>query len=142
MEKIKFKAVIDSEYFNNPPYLRISFGEDVLVDFPVAEETVIEKELIVDDDKTYKLHFTLHDKSKYDTVVEDGEIVKDTTVTIKSVEMDDIDITSLLSLDKDKFYYIHDGADGKHTFYDTMGVNGSSTIEFTTPFYVWLLENL
>lgn len=142
MEKIKFRAVIDSEYFNNPPYLRISIGEDVLADFPVTEETVIEKELTVDDDKTHKLHFTLHSKSKYDTVVEDGKIVKDTVVKIKQVELDDIDITSILSINKDSFYYVYNDSLEKHTFYDTMGVNGTSTIEFTSPFYVWLLETL
>jgi hypothetical protein len=142
MEKIKFKAVIDSEYFNNPPHLRISIGEDVLVDFPVTEETVIEKDLIVEDDKAYKLNFTLHDKSKYDTVVEDGNIVKDTVIKVKQVELDNVDITSMLPINKDNFYYIHNGSSEKNIFYDTMGVNGTSTLEFTTPFYVWLLENL
>lgn len=141
METIKFKAVIDSEYFNNPPHLRIHLDNDVLADFPVTEETVIEKELTVNDEQQYKLNFTLHDKSKYDTVLEDGEIVKDTVVKIKNVELDDIDITSILSVNQDNFYYIHE--DGtKDVFYDTMGINGTSTIEFTTPFYVWLLENL
>jgi hypothetical protein len=142
METIKFKAVIDSEYFNNPPHLRIQCNNDVLADLPVTKETVIEKELSVEDDTTYKLHFTLHDKSKYDTVLEDDKIVKDTLAKIKSVELDNIDISSILSVNQDNFYYIHDGSDEKHPFYDTMGVNGTSTIEFTTPFYVWLLETL
>ena len=142
MEKIKLRAVIDSEYFNNPPYLRISIGEDVLTDLPVTEEIVIEKELLVEDEKQYKLNFTLHDKSKYDTVVEDGKIIKDTVVKIKQIELDDVDITSMLSINQDSFYYVYNDLPEKHTFYDTMGVNGTSTIEFTTPFYVWLLENL
>ena len=142
MEKIKFKAVIDSEYFDKPPYLRIEHDNNVLADFPVAKEVIIEKELLVDDDNLYKLNFTLHDKSKYDTILEDGKIVKDTVVKIKQIELDDIDITPMLSINKDKFYYIHSGSKEKHTFYDTMGVNGTSTVEFTTPFYVWLLENL
>lgn len=142
MEKIKFKAVIDSEYFNNPPHLRIHYDNDVLADFPVTEETVIERELFVEDEKQYKLNFTLHDKSKYDTVVEDGKIIKDTVVKIKQIELDDVDITPMLSINKDTFYYIHNGSSQKDIFFDTMGVNGTSTIEFTTPFYVWLLENL
>lgn len=142
METIKFKAVIDSEYFNNPPHLRIHYDNDVLADFPVIGETVIEKELLLNDEKGYKLNFTLHDKSKYDTIMSDGKIVKDTVVKIKNIEMDDIDVTSFLSTNSEKFYYIHDGFDEKHTFYDTMGVNGTSTIEFTSPFYVWLLETL
>jgi len=108
----------------------------------VTKETVIEKELSVEDDTAYKLHFTLHDKSKYDTVLEDDKIVKDTVVKIKNIELDDVDITSMLPIDKEKFYYTHDGSNEKHTFYDTMGVNGTSTIEFSSPFYQWLLETL
>jgi len=142
MEKIKLKAVIDSEYFKNPPHLRISIGEDVLTDLPVTKETIIEKELLVEDDRLYKLNFTLHDKSKYDTVLENDNIVKDTLIKIRKIELDDVDITSMLPINQDTFYYIHDGSTEKHAFYDTMGVNGTSTVEFTTPFYVWLLENL
>ena len=71
----------------------------------------------------------------------DGNITRDTLIKIKNIELDDIDITKMLSLNQEKFYYKHDT--GKvDTFYDTMGVNATSTIEFTTPFYVWLLENL
>lgn len=142
MEKIKFKLEVESEYFNNAPNLRISLDDDVLFDQPITKNTVIETDRAVKDDSTYKINFTLHDKSKYDTILEDGKIVKDTLIKIKSVELDDVNITHMLSIDKNKFYYTHDGSDEKHTFYDTMGVNGTSTIEFTTPFYVWLLETL
>jgi hypothetical protein len=142
METIKFKAVIDSEYFNNPPHLRIHLEEDTLFDGPITETITIEKDLIVEDDNTYHLNFTLHDKSKHDTIVEDSNILKDTTIKINLIELDDIDITSMLPINKDSFYYKHQRSDEKHTFYDTMGVNGTATIEITTPFYVWLLENL
>lgn len=142
METVKFKAVIDSEYFNNSPHLRIDVNGDILADIAVSEEMTIEKDLQLEDDHEYKLNFTLYDKSKYDTVLEDDNIVKDTVVKIKQVELDGVDITTLLPIDKEKFYYIHDGSTEKHTFYDTMGVNGTSTIELSSPFYVWLLENL
>lgn len=142
MEKIKFKAVIDSKYFDNPPNLRISLDEKILFDAPILNLKVVEQELSLADDQTYNLNFTLYNKSESDTVVEDGEIIKDTLLIIKQVELDNIDITAILSLDKDKFYYKHEGRKIKHTFYDTMGVNGTSTIEFTTPLYVWLLETL
>ena len=142
METIKFKAVVDSEYFNNPPHLRIHYDNRILADFPVTNETTIEKDLLVEDDSRYKLNFTLYNKSKYDTIVENGSIVNDTLLKIKDIELDDVSITSMLSIDQENFYYIHDGSDEKHTFYDTMGVNGTSTVEFSTPFYQWLLETL
>jgi len=143
METITVRAVIDSEYFNNPPHLKIHCNDQVLADLLVTEETVIEKELSIEEDTIYKLNFTLYDKSECDTVIkEDGEIVKDTVVKVKNVKLDDIDVTSMLPLNQDKFYYIHDVSQEKKIFYDTMGVNGTSTIEFTSPFYVWLLETL
>lgn len=142
METIKFKAVVDSEYFNNPPHLRIHYDNKILADFPVTNETTIEKDLLVKDDSRYKLNFTLYDKSKYDTIVKNGSIVNDTLLKIKDIELDDVSITSMLSIDQENFYYIHDGSDEKHIFYDTMGINGTSTVEFSTPFYQWLLETL
>jgi len=141
METLKFKAVIDSDYFNLPPNLKIHYDGNVIADFPVVKETIIEKEITVEDDKEYKLNFTLYNKSKYDTVVEDGKIIKDTVVKIKQVELDDVDITHMLPTDQEKFYYKHDSGQ-VDAFYDTMGVNGTSTVKFTTPFYVWLLETL
>jgi len=141
METLKFKAVIDSDYFNLPPSIKIHYDDNVIADFAVVKETVIEKEITVEDDKEYKLNFTLYNKSKNDTVVKDGKIVKDTVVKIKQLELDDVDVTSILSTDTEKFYYTHE--DGtKNPFYDTMGVNGTSTVEFATPFYQWLLETL
>jgi len=140
METIKFKAVIDSEYFNNPPYLKIHLDDDVLFDGAITEEMVLERTLQLEDDSGYKLNFTLHDKSKYDTVLEDGKIIKDTIIKIESIELDDVDITNILPVEQEKCYYTYGGQ--KHPFYDVIGVNGTSTIEFFTPFYVWLLETL
>ena len=142
MEKLKFKIALESEWFNHPPNLRVSINNDTLIDGTLREPTIIEREIELEDDHPHTLNFTLHNKSKYDTILKDGKIVKDTLVKIKQLEIDDIDIMTMLSLNIDNFYYIHDGSDEKHTFYDTMGVNGTATIEFTTPFYVWLLENL
>jgi len=142
METLKFKIALESEWFNNPPNFRVSINNDTLIDGPLREPIIIDREIQLEDEQSYTLNFTLHDKSKHDTEIdEQNNILKDTLVKIKKVEIDDIDITQMLSTNSDIFYYRHD--DGTiDPFYDTMGVNGTSTVEFTTPFYVWLLENL
>ena len=142
MDTLKFKVDIIPEYFKRPPNLRISLNEKILFDGRVEEPLYFDKELEVEDESTYKLNFTLYGKSKYDTIIENEEIIKDTLIKIDRIELDDIDFTRSLSVETDKCYYIHDGSNEKHTFHDTMGVNGTSTVEFTTPFYVWLLETL
>ena len=142
MEKLKFKIALESEWFNNPPNLRVSINNDTLIDSPLREPIIIEHEVSLNDEQSHTLNFTLHDKSKYDTELDEkGEITKDTLVKIKQIEIDDVDITHMLSANPDVFYYKHD--DGTvTTFHDVMGVNGTSTVNFTTPFYVWLLETL
>ena len=142
MEKLKIKIGLSPDYFKRPPNVRVSLNENVLFDGQIKESKIIEKEVELADESLHKLNITLYNKIKYDTVIEDDKIVKDTVIKIDQIEIDDIDISPMISLDNDKFYYIHDDSGEKHTFYDTMGVNGTSTVEFTTPFYVWLLETL
>jgi hypothetical protein len=143
MEILKFKITVESEWFNNPPNLRVHVNNDTLIDGPLNETIIIERDIQLEDETDHTLNFTLHGKNNRDTQLNDqGEIVKDTLIKIKQIEIDDVNITHMLPIDQEKFYYIHDGLDEKHPFYDTMGVNGTSTIKFTTPFYVWLLETL
>jgi hypothetical protein len=142
MEKLKIKIGVEPIFFNHPPNLRISVNNTTLVDGPLREPTIIEREVDFTEDQIHTLDFTLHDKSKYDTEVDsDGNIVKDTLVKISELEIDDIDITGMLPVDQEKFYYKHDSGTVE-PFYDTMGVNGTATVEFTSPFYQWLLETL
>lgn len=142
MEKLKFKIALESEWFNHPPNLRISINHDTIIDGPVREPTIIEREIPLEDEQSHTLNFTLHDKSNHDTHInESGEITKDTLIKIKQIEIDDVDITHLLPINHDTFYYKHDTGT-LEPFYDTLGVNGTATVKFTTPFYQWLLENL
>jgi hypothetical protein len=64
-------------------------------------------------------------------------------LTISNISIDDIDIDQLLI---EKAEYTHDFNGSQDTitdkFYGDMGCNGTVTFEFTTPFYLWLLENM
>jgi hypothetical protein len=141
MEKIKLNFRLAPNYHDRAPKMLVTLNEQVLFDEELVETKEFESELDVEDDSTYKLRFNLHGKQDEDTVVDDnGNIVKDQTVTVSNIKFDDIELDSMLSLDMDNFYYSHDGV--RDPFYDTMGRNGNSVITFTTPLYTWLLENL
>lgn len=146
MEKVNIKFTLEPEWFNNAPKIKVAINDQTLLDVELGTRLEYEQTVELEDDSNHQLTFTLHNKTKYDTVVKDGVIEKDTLIKISNIELEDIDLTSMLSLNKELFYYEHDNNGTtqleKHTLYDTLGCNGTATINFTTPFYIWLLENL
>ena len=99
---------------------------------------------ITDDDSAHKLQFVMTGKTQENTVInEHGEITSDALLKISNFEIDEIVIDQLLS---DKLEYAHN-FNGTQSpiidkFHGTMGCNGTLTFEFTTPFYLWLLEHM
>ena len=146
METVNIKFSLEPEWFNNAPKIKVAINDQILLDVELGTRLEYEQTVELSDEGNHQLTFTLYNKTKYDTVVKDGVIEKDTLIKISNIELEDIDLTSMLSLNKELFYYEHDNNGTtqleKHTLYDTLGCNGTATINFTTPFYVWLLENL
>ena len=97
-----------------------------------------------DDDGDHELRVVISGKVPAHTKIdEQGNIIKDIVINISNVTIDEIDITQLFS---EKSVYTHDFngtqpkiADG---FYGTAGCNGIISLKFSTPIYVWLLENM
>ncbi len=100
----------------------------------------------------YDLTIDRKGKDKRQTVVENGKIVKDQMLQIKSIEIDEIDIGSLVY---EGVYtpsypgsWAHQQKQAGNELPTTlknvtqMGHNGTWTLSFTSPFYMWLLENL
>lgn len=100
----------------------------------------------VDDDAegTHTLTWTLSGKTDQHTTLDaDGRIVNDSMISIENLRMDEIDISNLLS----KFcVYRHDfnghAELSEHEFFGHMGCNGSVEMTFTSPLYLWLLDNM
>jgi hypothetical protein len=99
---------------------------------------------ITDDEATHQLQFVMTGKTADHTKIdEQGNITSDTLLKISNILVDDIILDQLLN---NMIEYTHDFNGTKNTttdkFYGTMGCNGTATFEFTTPFYLWLLENM
>ena len=146
MEKVNIKFSLESKWFNNAPKIKVAVDDQVLLDTQIENKLDFEQTVNLEDNSNHQLTFTLYNKSKYDTVIKDGVIQKDTLIKISNIELEEIDLMSILSLKKDLFYYEHNNNGSteleRYTLYDTLGCNGTATINFSTPCYVWLLENL
>jgi hypothetical protein len=99
---------------------------------------------ITDSDGEHELRFILKNKTTEHTKIDDaGNIVTDATISIDNLAFDEIELNQI-------FYnhavYAHDfngtGDDTTAKFYGTMGCNGTVSLKFTTPIYLWLLESM
>jgi hypothetical protein len=72
----------------------------------------------------------------------DGNIVADSRLTVSDLEFDEILLDQLFF---DLATYTHStnglGPETQNKFYGEMGCNGTVELKFTTPVYLWLLEN-
>ena len=99
---------------------------------------------VSDADGIHKLRVVLSGKTIDHTQVDQhGTIVKDVVINISNVAIDGIDVAQLFN---DKCVYTHDfnGTQSQiqEKFYGSAGCNGVISFQFTTPVYLWLLENM
>jgi hypothetical protein len=99
---------------------------------------------VADEDAEHVLKLVLKGKcSDHTTVDNDGNILSDTVLTISDLAFDGITLGQILY---DKAVYTHDfNGSGKlieDQFFGVMGCNGTVTLNFSTPIYIWLLENM
>jgi hypothetical protein len=97
-----------------------------------------------DNDHIHKLQIVMSGKTADHTIIDNNNnITKDATLEISAVSIDGIDINQLFL---GKCVYTHDfnGTQPEiaDTFHGTIGCNGTINFEFTTPFFLWLLENM
>lgn len=97
-----------------------------------------------DSEGEHELKFVMKGKTTQHTTIDSlGNIVSDSTLMIKNIEFDEIDCEHIVN---NKAVYTHDynGTQplSQHKFYQELGCNGVVSLKFTTPLYLWLLENV
>ena len=155
-EKLKFKLELYATMWNKPPVADINIDNKSYFKKEITgtkdKPTIIEFEHELEESKSYNLIINRSGKNKRETVVEDGKIVKDQLLHIKSIEIDEIDIGSLVyeGIYKPEYPepWATQQAEAGNKLPETlknvteMGHNGTWTFTFESPFYMWLLENL
>lgn len=156
-EKLKFKLELYATMWDRPPHAEILIDghSNFKGDITGTEEKpdVIEFEHELEEDKEYNLIINRSGKGKNQTVVnEKGDILKDQLLHIKNFEIDEINLGSLIYLGKYTPQYPEPwatqqreaGVALRESFENvtTMGHDGEWRFTFSSPFYMWLLENL
>ena len=157
IEKISFKLELYSTYWNQPPVVEIFLNDTSQYKQEITgtekNPTVINFTENLIADKKYLLTLQRTGKSKGQTIVNDkGDILKDQLLHIKSIEIDEIDLGALVFEGLYTPVYPepwhsqqvkNNTAPPKSIKNSTsMGHDGTWELQFESPFYMWLLENL
>jgi hypothetical protein len=97
-----------------------------------------------EDECDHKLRIVLKNKLPAHTTIDsDGNIIKDAVIQVNNFIFNGVNIDQLVM---DHAEYLHDfnGTSNLQTdqFFGVMGCNGTVYFKFSTPSYIWLLENL
>jgi hypothetical protein len=124
-----FEAWVDNQKFFDTDHVQ-------------AQQPVVVE--IADDDGEHDLRFVLKNKTFGHTQVDAaGNIVSDARLIVTDLAFDEIQLGHIFT---EQAVYTHDvnGTEKltQHKFYGEMGCNGTVSLKFTTPIYLWLLEHM
>lgn len=141
METLTFKVGLSGTFFNNVPAYSILLDGVKHASGKVSAETeIVEFTCDLEEDQDHLLEVRLENKTSRDTVTENGEIVKDTLLNVDSIDIDDIELGELKwSMSE---FVGDDPARPTLQRCVNLGWNGSYRLKFTSPLYLWLLENM
>lgn len=145
MESLSFKVSLNATFWNKQPEYSILLNDKLIERSTVGSETktIDFSSNLTDGD--HQLIIRLENKTPQDTQIDNGNIVNDMLLNIEDVIIDDVSINNLLwnftyKLDQKQEY------NGKVcqeiSGCRNLGFNGSYIIDFSSPFYIWLLEKL
>ena len=99
--------------------------------------------LFSDDEADHVLTIALSGKTEQHTIVnEQGEITEDLLVSARNFSLDGIDVSQIV-WEKSQYRHDFNGSQPEivDQFFGDMGCNGRVEFRFSTPAYIWLLEN-
>jgi hypothetical protein len=99
---------------------------------------------ISDDDAEHELRFVLKNKTiEHTQIDEGGNIIADTRLKIMDLAFDEIALGHMVT---EQAVYEHDfngsGPKTQDQFYGEIGCNGTVSLKFATPVYLWVLEHM
>jgi hypothetical protein len=149
MDIIEFQCKVttsDTNKSNTP--LAVEFmlnGKTVYPLTAITEPTSVSFDIPNKDGAEYELDILVSGKTlEHTTVDQDNNIVNDVTLSLTEFKIDDIDIDSIILTNPLPYHHNYNGHsnDFIDQFFDVAGCNGTIKFKFTTPFYLWLLENM
>jgi hypothetical protein len=142
METLNFKIELDVTFWDKKPEYKILLNDVEKSSGHIDKNTIIEFDTDLEDNAEHKLEIKLLNKEYTDTLQSDdkSEILKDMLLHVKQIMIDNIPLDYLIY---SKSQYVP--FDNSHPTLDKcvdLGWNGTYILTFSTPFYIWLLENM
>ena len=127
-----------------PLGVEVWIDQDQIFNTEHLANTVKISHAVSEDDAEHELRVVLkHKKSEHTTVDANGNITRDAVINVGSFEFEDIDVNQVV---QEQAVYHHNfngsAADVQDKFFGNMGCNGTLSLKFSTPIYIWLLENM
>lgn len=148
MEQIKFKielGIITHDDVEEHPFVNIGVNGYPQFGEILERDKVVEFDIEVEENTKNVLTVEYTNKDPINDVVVQGEdIIKDKRVEIKNITINDIELNFFAFDTEDTLSYESLDGEQKHTGWwaSKLSWNGRTTLKFTTPFYIWVLENI
>jgi hypothetical protein len=134
----------------SPTSCGVAIGAEVWIDQHCVincehvDSAISFKHTLDDSDGEHELRIVMKHKQAAHTVLDDqGNITQDAMLTVSDLEFDGINIMQI-AVDHAEYCHDFNGSQpvGMDQFYGDMGCNGTVSLKFTTPVYLWLLEHM
>jgi hypothetical protein len=144
MESISFKFDVRNSNPAIPLALEVHLDDQLLVSQTITDRVEINCSTVDLADGDHKFTLTMLGKTAEHTKLDaEGNIVSDAMLEFSNFKIEDIEVDELI---QKLAVYHHDfngsGASTQDEFYHSMGCNGTVTLEFTSPVYLWMLEHM
>ena len=130
---------------SNSLKLTVRFDNTTIFDNILTDGLIkIQHEFEEKDNVPHTLEIEMSGKIQDDTVVDaDGQIIKERSIEITTLNIGDIEIGQLF-FDRSEYYHDFNGTADPivDKFAGIMGCNGTVKFKFSSPAYLWLLENM
>lgn len=155
MEKIHFKIKLSGTYWDKRPHYVILMNDQECVNAYITKDSdeveYVEFDCSVEEDTEHVLRIRFDNKTQQDTVTDVTDpnnhvIIKDMLLNIIDIEVDDIELgtlTQMLSIfrfDEPQGWPEPNSTELANCV--NLGFNGTYELKFSSPFYLWLLENI
>lgn len=149
-EKVELKIKLSADWFRVPPRCKVFVDDQLIAETELSERRSLgeKKEIsyvgdLEEGKHTIKIQYL--GKTFPDTRVDEaGNILEDHGIHIENIEIDDIDLGFMCfshSVYRPDRRVHHEAPEEMLQTVD-LGYNGTWSIEFEVPTYIWFLENL
>ena len=144
MDTVSFCCTITPTTAAVPLGMEIWIDNQKLFDQAHVQESHKFSADILDNDGEHELRLVLKNKLSEHTLVDaDNNIVSDARISVSNIEFDGIALNQLVpALAEYQHNFNGTGELTIDKFYGELGCNGTVTLKFTTPIYLWLLEHM